>query len=119
MDSSRQRSDRAARRSILERLLDKRPSAKLDLDFVAEKTPGFSGADLENIVELASDAAIEASLEQGKEVPIEQAHLTRALGEARPTTSEWLTTARNYARYANQGGLYDDVLSFLDKHAKA
>ncbi|HWA75315.1 MAG TPA: AAA family ATPase [Polyangiaceae bacterium] len=111
--------DRAARRSILERLLDKRPSAKLDLDFVAEKTPGFSGADLENIVELASDAAIEASLEQGKEVPIEQAHLTRALGEARPTTSEWLTTARNYARYANQGGLYDDVLSFLDKHAKA
>jgi SpoVK/Ycf46/Vps4 family AAA+-type ATPase len=111
--------DRAARRSILERLLDKRPSAKVDLDFVAEKTPGFSGADLENIVELASDAAIEVSLEQGKEVPIEQAHLLRALSEARPTTGEWLTTARNYARYANQGGLYDDVLQFLDKHAKA
>jgi SpoVK/Ycf46/Vps4 family AAA+-type ATPase len=111
--------DRTARRSILERLLDKRPSAKLDLDFVAEKTPGFSGADLENIVELASDAATEVSLEQGKEVPIEQAHLVRALGEARPTTGEWLTTARNYARYANQGGLYDDVLQFLDKHAKA
>jgi transitional endoplasmic reticulum ATPase len=111
--------DRAARRSILERLLDSRPSGRLDLDFVAEKTPGFSGADIENIVELASDAAIEASLEKGQEVPIEQAHLARALSEARPTTSEWLTTARNYARYANQGGLYDDVLRFLDKHAKA
>ena len=103
-------------------------AAGLDV-FVEEPLPaGHPLAGLENVV-LASHSAfrtpeatdnlIEASLEQGKEVPIEQAHLTRALGEARPTTSEWLTTARNYARYANQGGLYDDVLSFLDKHAKA
>ncbi|MGC4087723.1 MAG: hypothetical protein QM756_07470 [Polyangiaceae bacterium] len=70
-------------------------------------------------MELASDAAIEASLSEGREVPIEQAHLQRALGEAKPTTSEWLTTAKNYARYANQGGLYDDVLDFLKTHARS
>jgi len=111
--------DRAARASILERLLEKRPSEKCNPSAIAERTAGFSGADLENIVELASDAAIEASLAEGREVPIEQAHLQRALSEARPTTSEWLTTAKNYARYANQGGLYDDVLNFLKTHARA
>jgi transitional endoplasmic reticulum ATPase len=29
-----------------------------------------------------------------------------------------LTTARNYARYANEGNQYDEVLAFLDQHAK-
>lgn len=111
--------DRAARASILQRLLEQRPSRNCDAMAIAERTAGFSGADLENIVELASDAAIESSLAQGQEVPIEQVHLMRALSEARPTTNEWLTTAKNYARYANQGGLYDEVLEFLNKHAKA
>jgi hypothetical protein len=36
----------------------------------------------------------------------------------RPTTLEWLTTARNHARYANQGGQYDEVLAFLDQHGE-
>ena len=36
----------------------------------------------------------------------------------RATTLEWLTTARNYARYSNEGGQYDEVLAFLDKHGK-
>ena len=31
----------------------------------------------------------------------------------RPTTKEWFSTARNYALYSNQGGLYDDILKFL------
>ncbi len=111
--------DRAARSSILARLLEHRPSKNCNVAAIAERTAGFSGADLENIVELASDAAIEASLAEGSEVPIEQAHLMKALSEARPTTQEWLTTAKNYARYANQGGLYDDVLEFLKNYAKA
>ena len=46
------------------------------------------------------------------------AHLLAALRDTRNTTLEWLTTARNYARYANEGGLYDDVLAFLEKHGR-
>jgi len=110
--------DRAARAAILQRLLDKRPAEGCDAEAVAQKTVGFSGADLEHVIELASDAAIEESLAAGKEQPIRQAHLIAALGEARPTTTEWLTTARNYARYANEGGQYDEVLSFLREHGK-
>jgi transitional endoplasmic reticulum ATPase len=110
--------DQEARAAILQRLLDARPSQDCDAAAIARKTSGFSGADLEHIVELASDVAIDASLADGRETPIRQEHLLEAVGEARPTTLEWLTTARNYARYANEGGQYDEVLDFLSKHGK-
>ncbi len=42
-----------------------------------------------------------------------------ALREGKSTTVEWLSTARNYARYANEGGQYDEVLEFLQKNGKA
>jgi hypothetical protein len=52
-------------------------------------------------------------------VPIEHRHLVAALGEIKSTTIEWLTTARNFARYANEGGQYDEVLEFLRRHGKS
>jgi transitional endoplasmic reticulum ATPase len=110
--------DQDARRAILQRLLDARPSQGCDAASIARKTAGFSGADLEHVVELASDVAIDASLKEGRETPILQQHLEEALQDAKPTTLEWLTTARNYARYANEGGQYDEVLSFLKQHGK-
>lgn len=112
--------DRPAREAVLRILLDERPVAPdVDLRYVAEKTSGFSGADLRNLVETAADEAIEESLSGGAEVPISQAHLLDALREVRPTTLEWLTTARNYARYANEAGHYDEVLQFLKQHGKS
>ena len=111
--------DRGAREAILGLELRDRPMApKLDLGAIARKTPGFSGADLRELVETASDGAIEESLEHDAEVPISQKHLKEALDEVRATTLEWLTTARNYARYANEGGQYDEVLRFLKDHGK-
>jgi SpoVK/Ycf46/Vps4 family AAA+-type ATPase len=109
--------DRSARQSILESLLRERPTTgELSCRELAELTPGFSGADLRDLVESAVDEAIEASIAGGREVPVTMQHLRIALKAAKCTTTEWLTTARNYARYANEGGQYDDVLAFLDKH---
>ncbi|HEY5925840.1 MAG TPA: ATP-binding protein, partial [Kofleriaceae bacterium] len=111
--------DRAARASILKILLGGRPvSSDIDTDALATRTSAFSGADLENLVDTAADRAIADSLARGGEVPISHAHLLAALAEIKPTTGEWLTTARNYARYANEGGQYDEVLAFLAKHSK-
>jgi transitional endoplasmic reticulum ATPase len=111
--------DREARQAILRRLLDERPAARgIDLATVGARTSGFSGADLEHLIETASDEAIEASLGGGAEVPITEDHLLAALRGVKPTTLEWLTTARNYARYANEAGQYDDVLDFLKRHGK-
>jgi SpoVK/Ycf46/Vps4 family AAA+-type ATPase len=110
--------DMEARQSILEIALRDRPQEKLSLEPIAAATSGFSGADLVGLVETACDIAIEESLEGDSVVPIKQRHLTDATKEAKPTTLEWLSQARNYAKYANEGGLYDDVMAFLDKHAK-
>ena len=111
--------DRKARERILELHLEGKPSkGDLGLGFLASKTSGFSGADLMNLIESATDEAIEASLERGEEVPIAAEHLRVALNELKSTTLEWLTTARNYARYANESGQYDEVLDFLAKYGK-
>jgi SpoVK/Ycf46/Vps4 family AAA+-type ATPase len=111
--------DRPARESILRILLTDRPVAgDIDAGALAKASSGFSGADLRNLVETACDLAIEESLAAGTEKPVTRAHLQTALRELKPTTTEWLTTARNYARYANEGGQYDEVLAFLDKHGK-
>ena len=67
---------------------------------------------------MSDERQIAVLLEQA-EVPIEQRHLVAALGEIKSTTIEWLTTARNYARYANEGGQYDEVLEFLRRHGKS
>jgi SpoVK/Ycf46/Vps4 family AAA+-type ATPase len=109
--------DRAARESILQKLLAERPTAgKLSCHEIAELTPGFSGADLRDLVDTAVDEAIEESIARERESPVRMEHLRAALKEAKPTTTEWLTTARNYARYANEGGQYDAVLEFLERH---
>ncbi|MBA3455815.1 MAG: ATP-binding protein [Deltaproteobacteria bacterium] len=111
--------DRPARAQILKILLTGRPTGAIDHEALASRTSGFSGADLENLVDTAADRAIAASLEKNTEIPIDQSHMTAALGEIKSTTIEWLTTARNYARYSNEGGQYDEVLDFLKKHGKS
>ncbi|MGR3885836.1 ATP-binding protein [Pseudomonas sp. 1152_12] len=111
--------DRAARESMLQVMMKGRPMADdIDFAFLAKNTSGFSGADLSELVETAADEAIEASIESGTEQSICDRHFKAALKEVRATTLEWLTTARNYARYANEGNQYDEVLAFLDKHGK-
>lgn len=111
--------DRAARAAILTALLRERPVAgDLDVAGLAAAAKGFSGADLTQIVEAASDEAIEASLAAGTDQPIRREHLKAGLAATKPTTLDWLTTARNYARYANEAGHYDDVLKFIEKHGK-
>lgn len=111
--------DRGAREAILHIHLDKRPLASnLDIAAIAAKTSSFSGADLQNLVETAVDLAIEATITTGRETALQQGHLLEALAEVKPTTLEWLTTARNHARYANEGGQYDEVLEFLARHGK-
>ncbi|MCB9713622.1 MAG: AAA family ATPase [Myxococcales bacterium] len=111
--------DAAARHAILSRLLASRPTeGDLRVELLVRRTKGFSGADLTHLVETAVDEAIDESLAKEDTVSLSWRHLEAALPEVRATTAEWLTTARNYARYANDGGRYDDVLAFLERHGK-
>ena len=52
-------------------------------------------------------------MRSGKVRPITTEDLAKALDGARATTAEWLGSARNYVKYANEGGLYDEVANYL------
>jgi SpoVK/Ycf46/Vps4 family AAA+-type ATPase len=111
--------DRAARKVIFDIELRGRPvDSDIDTGALADKTSGHSGADITSIVETACELAIEDSLDSDKITPVSARHLVAALKEIRPTTLEWLSQARNYARFANEGGLYDDVVEFLDRFGR-
>lgn len=111
--------DRPAREAILRLELKNRPvSSNIDIGYVADRLSGHSGADLSGVIERATDAAIDASMAEGRDVPITQDMLVAASREVSSSVLDWLTTARNYATYSNEGGRYNEILAFLQKHGR-
>jgi transitional endoplasmic reticulum ATPase len=105
--------DEAARASILAVMLRNRPVADMDVERIAQRTDGFSGADLRGVVERALERKLALSLRDGQIRPITTADLIDATRGVSATTKEWFATVRNYLMYANQSGLYDPVRPYL------
>lgn len=105
--------DEAARAAILKLMLKTKPTGNIDYAKLARKTKGLSGADLKNLIDLTVEAKLRESMKTGKPLPIEQSDLLKVAGQVRSSTKEWFSTARNYALYSNEGGLYDDILTYL------
>ncbi|MBL9102755.1 MAG: ATP-binding protein [Myxococcales bacterium] len=109
--------DRTARLAILRIQLSGRPTAgDLGLETIAERTEGYSGADLELLVEQAVDAAIDAALSSRVEVPVRAQHLQAALSQTKATTLPWLTMAREHAHCWNNDAQYSDLHRYLVAH---
>jgi SpoVK/Ycf46/Vps4 family AAA+-type ATPase len=107
--------DKAARIAIMRRALEDRPLGKVDVEAIAARTEGYSGADLTLLCRNAAELALEASAEAGRVVPITDEHLRRAATQSVETTSTWMETARNAAYFANQSGEYDDLIAYLER----
>ena len=105
--------DAAGREEILRQHLKGRPVDNVDTKAVAKVTEEYSGADLKALIEIAVEAKLEESLAKGKIENITTKDLLKAVKEHKATTTEWFSTARNYALYANESGLYDDILKYL------
>jgi AAA+ superfamily predicted ATPase len=105
--------DAAAREAILRYHMGARPAEGVDLGWVAEKSEGYSGADLAHLVESAAELAMEESIQSGKARPLRQNDFKRSIKEIRPSTRPWFEVARNYAMFSNEGGMYDDLLDYL------
>ncbi len=106
--------DEASRAEILRVLCAGKPISSVDPAVVAKKTKGFSGADLKAVVDMAVEAKLSEALKRGQVQPLSTRDLVAAARRIRPSTKEWFASARNYALYANQAGLYDDVLRYLN-----
>jgi len=105
--------DLEARIAILQVLLRGKPQTEIDCHAVAKKTDKFSGADLRAIVEQAVEDKLEDALAKGAAQPLSTKDLLRPLKQVKPSTSQWFASARNYALYANEGGIYDDIADYL------
>lgn len=108
--------DIVARTAIFKIKLKNKPIGEIDYIKLAEQTELYSGADIENVVELATEKVINSILSSGVERPIMLNDLLEAISETKPSTLEWLKTIKNYVKYANQSGLYDDAEKFLSKY---
>lgn len=105
--------DAAARASILRILLRGKPSGEIDFESVAKKADHFSGADLKAVIDLTIEDKLRAALQSGVPAPIVTKDVAAVLPKVKPSTREWFASAKNYALYSNQGGLYDDILKYL------
>lgn len=108
--------DEKAREVILGLKLAERPVDKVDLNVLAKRTALFSGADIENVVEVATESVLSEIMKTGTERPIGQKDLLDAIASTQPSTLDWFRTIKNYVKYANQSGLYNDVEKFLSSH---
>lgn len=105
--------DAPARQAVLTFHTRGRPLEGIDFAWLAARTDGFSGADAAHLCESAAEIAMEASITSGKARPITMNDFKSALKEIKPSTRAWFDTAKNYALFANEGGAYDDLLTYL------
>jgi transitional endoplasmic reticulum ATPase len=107
--------DIEARQRMLEVKLTGVPCDALDYAAIARQTAHYSGADIDGLIELAKEAALEDNIVNGRERSLTANDFTHALGSVQPSTVEWLRTARNLVKYAGDDGSYRDVESYLKK----
>ncbi len=105
--------DEVARVQILVSLLKDKPVEPIDVKKVAAATQDYSGADLNAVIDIASEEKLRESISKGSIQPITTKDLLNAVKKHKPTTLEWFASARNYALYSNESGLYDDILKYL------
>ncbi|MFI5823792.1 ATP-binding protein [Streptomyces rishiriensis] len=110
--------DAPARETILRYHLRERPIEKVDLGKLVKMTDGLSGADLAHLCESAAETALLDSVRTGVVRMIGMKDLLGAAKQTVPSTEPWFAAARNVAMYANDGGMYDDLVAYLKKRRK-
>lgn len=105
--------DTRARAALFELKLRDVPTGHLTLSALAEATNGFSGADIDGIIETAKEAALLRELDGDARSVIEQADLVAAVEDATASTLDWLKTARNLVKFGGAGPTYKEVEKYL------
>ena len=88
-------------------------SSPEDVKKVAAVTADYSGADLNAVIDIAVEEKLRESMRKGSIQVLTTRDLLAAVKQHKPTTTEWFSSARNYALYSNESGLYDDILKYL------
>ena len=107
--------DLASREAILKLKLEGKPTKDIDYHKIAKTIKDFSGADINAVIDIAIEGLLEKAMETNIPEPITTKDLLEAAKKHKASTTDWFVTAKNYAMFANQAGLYDDILKYLKK----
>ena len=105
--------DEESRESILRIIMGPKPKNDINYRAVAENTKNYSGADLNAVVDIAVEEKLKSALKSGIPEPITTNDLIHAAKKHHASTREWFNTARNYAMFANESGIYDEILKYI------
>lgn len=107
--------DTEARRAIFTANLASRPVESIDVGVLAAATEGFSGADISYACEVAAERALTDSARSGVVRLITMNDVKVAVGELRPSTGQWLSSARNVVLFGDDDGTYAELKAYLKK----
>jgi SpoVK/Ycf46/Vps4 family AAA+-type ATPase len=107
-----------ARKEIFALKLRGRPIEDIDYMELARRTELYSGADIENVVELAAENVIDSIMKTGVERKISMKDLILAIDKTKPSTLDWLKTMETYIKYGNSSSMFSDVDMFLKKYKR-
>lgn len=105
--------DVKAREAIFRIHLEGKPVETLNFAKLAAACKGFSGADIRAAVESCVEDVLTEAMRKGKMLPLTQNAMLAAIKKTKSSTAEWFSSAKNYATYANESGVYDDILDYL------
>ena len=74
--------------------------------------PSFDAA-VESLFDLAVEASLTKAMQENRIIPLTMDDLQKQAKAIVPSSKAWFESAKNYALYSNQSGLYDPILSFL------
>ncbi|MCV9386952.1 AAA family ATPase [Reichenbachiella ulvae] len=102
-----------SRTEIFNLALKGKPLDDIDYAKLAKNAKEFSGADINAAIDIAVEGKLQEAMKVGKPSLLRTKDLLSAINKVKPSTREWFQTAKNYALYANDSGLYDDILTYL------
>jgi len=105
--------DEVARKAIFNIQLKEKPTDNIKLQDLAKKSKEFSGADINASIDIAIEQKLLESFKDGIPKPLTTKDILKAFDKMKPSTKEWFSSAKNYALYSNDSGLYDDILTYL------
>ncbi len=105
--------DLPARQAILGHHLRKSPTAHLDIGTIANRTDGYSGADLAYLCSRAVEFAMHDSVRAGSMRPVNQSHLEAALSDTSPSTGTWFNIARNYIAFSDDRDEFGELERYI------
>lgn len=107
--------DAPARAAIVQRALDGKPAAEVDVVAVAAATEGFSGADLSHLTTTALQEAMTASMSKGELVPVTTESMLAAAAGITPSTTSWFDQVAPVLEYGVDDGTFEQLRAYRVK----